>query len=251
MRTLTSILILAIVLGCEPDVIDRGRRDTGVVADSGIGGPLPLSPGMTFVYDATLTYRTGQLGAEQTSKYMLRVTIASVDDQGVEGESSLTFTATGAQTLDDDWQATSDFDLWVARLGPSLRDDTISPVAITEPLTDPPSIPPFPSPPPKQLPQPGSFFIDVRAMDRIGAAFTEAHQDMQPQLVSPDLNATGKWVFSYAGEDPSTIFYLANKRRSMRLEYDPSGWLTRIDETIGDSSTPPSADARLILMSGP
>ena len=249
MRTPTSILILAILWGCEEDIIDPGRRDTGVLADSGIGGPLPLQPGMTFTYDATLTYRSDAV-AEETSKYMLTVTIASVDDQGPEGESSLTFTATGANTLNDDWQATSDFDLWIARLGPSLPTDLVSPGAIDEPLTDPPAIPPFPTPP-KQLPRAGTFFIDVRVLDQIGMLFTEAHQGRQPQLVSPEMSGSGKWVFSYQGEDPTTIYYLSNKHRSMRLEYDPNGWLTRIEETIGNPNTPPSANARLILVSGP
>jgi hypothetical protein len=243
------MLILAILWGCEEDIIDRGRRDTGAINDSGISGPLPLQPGMTFTYDATLTYRSDAV-REETSKYSLTVTIASVDDQGVEGDSSLTFTATGAQTLNDDWQATSDFDLWVARLGPSLPSDRVSTEATTEALTDPPSIPPFPTPP-KQLPREGSFFIDVRAMDRIGAAFVDAHQGQQPLLGPPETSGSNAWVFSYSGEDPSTIFYLANKMRSMRLEYTPSGWLTRIEETIGDSDSPPWANARLILVSGP
>jgi hypothetical protein len=249
MRTLTSIVaMIGLLIGCEKDVIDMRRRDTGVVPDSGIGGPLPLQPGMAFVYQATLTYRSDAV-AEETSLYMLKVTIAAVDDQGPEGDSTLTFTSTGANRLDDDFQATSEFDLWVARLGPSQDTDLIDPTAVTETLTDPPAIPPPPSPPPKRLPQAGSFFIDVRAIDRIGQQFTEAHQSESPQVVPPSPGAES-WTFSYAGMDP-TIFYLTNKMRSMRLEYSESGWLTRIDETIGDPNFPPSANARLMLMSGP
>ena len=251
MHTRTSIIPamgLLFLVGCEGDVIDMRRRDTGVVPDSGIGGPLPLQAGMTFVYQATLTYRSDAV-AEETSLYMLKVRIVSVDDQGPEGDSTLTFTSTGANRLDDDFQLTSEFDLWVARLGPSQDTDLIDPTAVEDALTDPPEIPPPPSPPPKRLPQPGSFFIDVRAFDRIGQAFTEAHQGMQPQVVAP-MSGSESWIFSFQGEDP-TIFYLSNKNRSMRLEYSASGWLTRIDETIGDTTNPPSANARLILMSGP
>ncbi len=248
MRTPTSILILALLWGCEQDVIDKGRRDTGVVPDSGLVGALPLRAGMTFTYAATLTYRSDAV-AEETSLYTLTVHIASVDDQG-PGASSLTFTATGAQTLDDDWQATSDFDLWTSRLGPSLGTDRLSLSAVEDPLSDPPLIPPFPMPP-KALPQPGTFFFDVRAIDAIGAAFVEAHQGQQPQLVNPETAAAGTWAFSYDGPDPTTIYYLANKNRSVRLEYHRDGWLVRLDETVGNSSVPPASHATLILMSGP
>src|SRR5688572_14513770 len=158
MHTLTSIIAmmgLVILVGCEEDVIDMRRRDTGVVPDSGIGGPLPLQPGMTFIYEATLTYRSDAV-AEETSLYMLKVRIASVEDRGSEGDSSLTFTSTGTNRLDDDFQLTSEFDLWVARLGQAQDTDLIDPTAVNDVLSDPPQIPPPPSPPPKRLPQPGS-----------------------------------------------------------------------------------------------
>jgi hypothetical protein len=248
MRTPTPILLVAVLFGCEPDLINMGRRDTGVIPDSGIAGALPLLPGMTFTYRGTLTYRD-ESNREQTSLFDLTVVIASVDDQGVEGESSLEFTATGMNLLDDDFAPSSEFDLWVARLGPTQAEDVMAPVAVHETLFDPPAIAPAPTPP-KQLPRGGAFFIDVRQTDQITGAFSQAHQGQQPQVTPPDMSMAERWVFSFTGEDPS-IFYYSNKKRSVRLEYDRNGWLARLDETISDGEHRPWVDAKLILMAGP
>jgi hypothetical protein len=249
MRTRTFTLL--VLLACDEPVINRPREDAGGPGDSGIDGPLALAPGMVFTYDAILTHRGQAQGMERNSRYTLVVTIGSVDDQGGRGDSTLSFTATGMQTLNDDWDGPTDFDLWVARLGPALVTDAVSADPVTEALTSPPRIPPVPTPP-KRLPRDGTFFLDVRAIDRIRAAFSDAHQGQQPQTVDPGMSGVDRWVFSFAGPDGSIFYYPdPSKTRSIRLEYEPRGFLTRLDETIGDASNPPSANARLTLMSGP
>lgn len=253
MRTHTFIIFMAAapLLGCEEDPINRGRNDAGAPRDSGAKGPLLLEPGMTFTYDAILTFRAQAQGQEENSRYTLTVTIDSVDDQGGEGQSSLAFTATGMRTLSDTWASTTDFDLWIARLGPSHADDVLAGMAVTEDLWDPPVIPPPPSPPPKMLPAPGTFFIDVRQIEQIRADFSMAHQGQRPQSVDPGMSPTETWDFAWSGPDELYFNYPDPTNRDVRLSYDQRGFLVRMDETIGDASNPPSANARLTLTSGP
>lgn len=253
MRTRTFIIFLAAahLFGCEDDPINRGRKDAGALRDSGAKGPLLLEPGMTFTYDAILTFRAEAQGQEENSRYTLTVTIESVDDQGPDGQSTLTFSATGRQTLTDTWAQTTDFDLWIARLGPAHANDVVSSMAVTESLSDPPEIPAPPSQSGKVLPVGGTFFLDVRQIEQIRAAFSMAHQGQRPQTVDPTMSPTDTWDFAWKGPDELYFNYPDPTDRDVRLSYDQRGFLVRMDETIGNASNPPSANARLTLTSGP
>ncbi len=182
------------------------------------------------------------------------LTIDSVDDQQGAAPSTLAFSATGQNMLAQDWSEQVDFDSWVARVGPALRTDMVSASAVTAQLHLPPTLPPAPSPPPKQLPSPLGFFIDVRAINDIRAEFAKVYKDMRPRVVSPEMN-NGRWLFSFEGMDSSIFYYPdAAKYRKVSLEYDPKGFLMRIDEIIGDVNDPqarPRASCRLMLTSGP
>src|SRR5690606_32764591 len=143
-------------------------------------------------------------------------------------DSSLTFSATGMRTLNDTWDPTTDFDLWIARLGPAKPDDVVSSTPVTDGLADPPEIPPPPTP--KMLPAPGTFFLDVRRIDPIRAAFSMAHQGQRPQTVDPTMSPTETWDFAFDGPDAFAYHYPDPTDRSIRLSYDQKGYLVRMDE---------------------
>jgi hypothetical protein len=254
MRIVAALLALALLGGCAcgEDPITMGRADTGVgPPDGGSTNPLQLLPGMTFGYRAILTYRETQLGAEENSQWSMTLRIASTDDKGTGGESTLQFTASNAETMSQGWTPTADYDSWVARLGPALTTDQVSSTAVVDHLANPPQIPARPQNAPKAIPADGTFFLDMRQIDTIRAAFGQAHLSAMPQVVDPSMNA-GKWRFSFMGNDPSIVYYPDRlKTRSIQLEYDPRGFLTRLDETIGDTSMRPSATCRVELVSGP
>lgn len=207
---------------------------------------------MRFTYQGVLTYRGQAQGTERNSLYRITLTIDSVDDQGASGSSALTFHASDPTTDADDWDPTTDFDSWVARLGPALPTDRVSAEPVSRTLDDPPAIPLPPSPPPKQLPASGTFFIDTRAIERIRTAFAGAHAGQNPQFIDADQAVNGLYGFSFDGTDPSVFYYPEGKKiRRVSLEYDPAGFLVRMDEQIGDAASPPSATARLTLEAGP
>jgi hypothetical protein len=238
------------LVACEEDVIVQPRPDSGVQRpDAGAFGPLPLQPGMTFTYLGQCS-RRGSGGAEINSRYTLTLTIRTVDDQG-PGASSLDFAATGQNETGRDWDQTADFDPWVSRLGPAKTIDRVGDAVVTADLSAAPTIPPAPVPPAgKTLPASGTFFLDLRETSALRAAFAEEYAGRQPQVVDPSRDVNGRWVFSLQGADPS-IFYYETKTRRVRLEYDARGFLFRLDETIGDTSRPPSASCILTLTVGP
>lgn len=253
LRLAAAAILGSLLLGCEEDVITQPRPDSGVPPrDGGSAEPLPLEAGMTFTYLGQCTYRGQGAGMERNSQYRLIVTIQSVDDRGAAGPSSLQFTATGENLLGRDWDATADFDLWVARLGPAQASDVVGPGAVTVDLSEVPTIPSPPSPPPKRLPVASSFFLDLRQSAGLQAAFAEAYAGRSPQVVDPERDINGQWVFSTAGRDETIVYYPPPaKTRSVRLAYDPRGFLVRLSETLGDTSTPPAATCFLNLDSGP
>ena len=209
-------------------------------------------PGMTFKYTATLTWRSENIGEERTSQYELNLVINDVTDNGNSGmESTLSFTGSGNQTLNGNWEDTVDFDSWVARLGPALATDTVGAGEVVARLSATPQIPDPPSPPPKVLPQSGTFFMDVRNLDAIRSNFSQTYAGQNPQFVDAEMNA-GRHRFGFSGRDDTIFFYPDRaKMREISIEYDPIGYLVRLDETIGDTSSPPSASCRIVLTEGP
>lgn len=243
-------LLAALVAACSEDAISRPRADSGVSPRDGGGEePLLLTPGMAFTYRAILTYRDAMLGAERNSQYTFTLTIDAANDRGRAGESTVDFSASSFTTTADDWTDTADFDSWVARLGPARRDDRVSAEPVTAHLEEVPVIPP--PPPPKVIPSGGTFFLDMRKIEKIRADFASAYTARSPQVVDPSMNQ-GRWRLSFMGVDDTIFYYPPRaKTRRVQLHYDPRGFLTRMEETIGDSSMAPSADTRLELVSGP
>lgn len=233
--------------GCSDDQISRPRADSGVApGDGGSNDPLALEAGMTFTYRGILTRRGQAQGDEQNSLWTMTVTIDSVTDPGGNGSASLRFHVSDVTTTVDDWDATADFDSWVGRMGPSLRDDAPSTEPVTADLSHGPAIPPPPTP--KALPFAGNWFLDVRDIEAIRAAFVDAHSAMSPQTADPS-GVGGKWRFTISGADQ--IVYYPVKTRTVALSYDPRGFLTNVEETIGDVAMRPSASCRIELTSGP
>lgn len=233
--------------GCSDDQISRPRADSGVApGDGGSSEPLALEAGMTFGYRGILTRRGQAQGDEQNSLWTMTVTIDSVTDPGASGSASLRFHVLDVTSSIDDWDATADFDSWVGRMGPSLRDDAPSAEPITVDLSRGPAIPPPPTP--KVLPSPESWFLDVRDIEAIRAAFVDANATRSPQTADP-TGVGGKWRFSSSG--PDQIVYYPVKTRAVSLSYDPRGFLTNVQEDLGDLNMRPSASCRIELISGP
>lgn len=251
MRRSSLIAAVFLLFGCEDDPITMGRADTGIVqTDGGENGPLTLEPGMTFRYQGVLTARPNAAVGEHNSTWLMTITIDSVSDDG-PGASSVTFSASSPTTMDDDWDATDEFDSWVGRLGPSLAEDIVDGAGVVRRLDSPPAIPAAPQGGNKVLPVAGTFFMDFRGVDQLRADFAQMNADLRPRVGDPSDNS-GRWVFELSGQDQS-VFYYTDKERSVRLEYDPRGFLMRIDESLGDPrrQTPPYATTRITLMSGP
>ena len=139
----------------------------------------------------------------------------------------------------------------MARLGPALATDSVGTTAVVARLSAVPEIPGPPSPPPKVLPQSGTLFIDVRKLDGIRAGFSNTYAGLNPQFIDAEMNG-GLHRFGFSGRDESIFYYPDRaKTRDISIEYDPIGFMRRLDETIGDSSSPPSASCRIVLTEGP
>jgi hypothetical protein len=204
---------------------------------------------MTFTYHAVLKYREQQLNAEEDSQWSLTLKITAASDQGDRGESTIAFAASSPTTMSQGWTPPIDYDSWVGRLGPSLTTDQVSTTAVTAHLSQAPQIPGPPTP--KQLPQSGTFFLDMRQIDAIKSSFAEMYRMQMPQVVAPSMNV-GNWQMSFMGMDSSIQYYpMRLQLRSIMLEYDPRGFLTHLEETIGDTSMRPNAVCRIDLVSGP
>lgn len=252
MRVLAVVCLGA--LGCEEDVINTSRADTGVITqDGGVLEPLALLPGMSFKYTAFVTQRAQDAQTERTTQFELTLTIETVNDTLGVGPSGLTFSAVGRNLAVDDWEATADFDSWIARLGPTLGIDQVGGDDVSVDLSQPPQIPPARSPQGKPLPVNGGFFLDLRATENLRTAFAARYESQQPQIVDPATNPTGmRWRFAFSGADPSIFYYPdAQKTRALALEYDPRGFLVRLEESIGSSERRPHATGRLMLTEGP
>ncbi|MCA9551236.1 MAG: hypothetical protein KC933_14465 [Myxococcales bacterium] len=247
-RAVVLSLLALTVAACEDTQLTQGRADSGVAAsaDAGTDGPLPLEAGMTFTYEGRLTARGVSAGDEKSAVYTLVVHIDSVADRGAAGESTLAFSATGQNLLNQDWTDVWDFSSWVARLGPALQTDLVGAAAVTANLSQVPQLPTRANP--KVLPT-GSFFIDVRRIVDLRVRFAEVYADAHPRVVDPAQNG-GKWLFELEGDDSAIITYDV-QRRKVRIEYDPRGFITRIDETLGELGSGNSGTNTLVLKTGP
>lgn len=245
--TICTALLSTLTVSCADTEIIMDRPDSGtIVTDAGNAGPLALEPGMVFTYQGRLAARAVSQGDEKTALYTLTVTIDSVQDEGLNGASRLTFSATGSNMLNQDWGDVFDFSSWVARLGPGLRGDVVGAAAVNVDLSKIPQLPARRNP--KILPA-GSFFLDMRQVTDLRVRFADVYADSRPRVIDPSQN-NGTWLFEIDGTDPEIITYEV-QRRKVRIEYDPRGFITRIDETLGESGTEPSGSNTLILQSGP
>lgn len=261
MRTLhptSTALLLGGLLGlasaaCEEAQVNQPRPDSGVAGlDAGSLDPLGLTVGMTFRYQGNLTYRAQAAGAEKNARYELTLTITQVDDLRGAAESSVAFSATGTNLQNDDFDATADFDSFVARLGPTQPGDQVGAGAVTAGLWQVPDEPPPPTGGAKALPKASPFFLDLRADEQIRTAFADAHQNEQPQVVDPSQHPSGRYALNYTTRAERFGFnYPEGTPRAIRLEYDPRGFLVRLEEDLGNVSTPPALSGRLILVQGP
>ncbi|MEO1231071.1 MAG: hypothetical protein AAFZ18_19425 [Myxococcota bacterium] len=250
MRLTAWVAIAALFTGCDDDVLNMQRADIGV-RDAGAMDPLGLQAGMTFGYQARLTFRDTGNANEGVATYDLEVAIQSVEDRG-SGQSSVTVTVTGMNTFTQDWTDTRDFDLWVARLGPSRGFDQIDLAPTLVPLDSIPEQPPGEAT--KALPQPGSFFLDVRDIEALRTAWNTTHGSRQPRVVDPQNTMSGRWLFSYDGAvDRDSVFFFPDehRRRGIDLEFDPRGFLVLIREEVGAETGTPQATAEIELVSGP
>jgi len=248
-RVLLPLLLglAALASACDDTEIIMDRPDSGsALTDGGSTGPLALEPGMVFTYQGRLTARAPSLGDEKSAVYTLTVTIVSVDDRGLEGSSRLTFSATGQTDLNQDWTEPYDFSSWVARLGPALNSDAVGAGTVEVDLSEVPKLPERRNP--KVLPT-GNFFIDTRKIVDLRARFTDVYADARPRVVDPDNNQ-GTWLFELDQTDPTIITYEV-PRRKVRIEYDPRGFITRIQEDLGESGTEPTGVNFLTLQTGP
>lgn len=245
-----------VAAGCEDAVLEEGPRDLGLVRDAGSTSPLPLVPGDRFSYSA----RLGHLGEgamdEANAQYTLTYTIVAVEDGGGASPSRLTVAATGTHVSGGaTWTDPIDFDLWVARLGPTRSFDTVDPDPMVTVLDGWPEPPPAPvQGMPKPLPLPGPFFIDVRQMDAIAEELDRLYPERAPRIVSPDLSSDGAWQIELEGPqgpppNERPAFYPDGSTRAVVFRYDRRGFLTGLIETIAPPpGTPgPRGNATLSL----
>ena len=246
-RAALLLVLSAAAAGCEDTGFTMDRPDSGVaLTDGGVTGPLALEPGMTFTYQGRLTARGVSVGDEKSSVYTLTVRIDAVEDRGGAGDSTLTFSATGQNQLNQDWTDVWDYSSWVARLGPALPAEVVGAAAVDVNLAQVPRLPDRTNP--KTLPT-GSFFLDMRQLVALRVRFAEVYADARPRVVDPSQNG-GKWLFEIDGDDPAIITYDLQHRK-VRIEYDPRGFITRIDETLGETGSGNSGTNTLVLQQGP
>jgi|GEM_PF-2681041 len=230
---LTILSAAFVLVGCaEDDNIAKGRADSGLaLLDGGFDEPLALMAGWTFEYQATLTKRQGN--QEQNSAYNLTLTIQSVEDNGAD--STVTVVGSGQNTFQQNWDPTAGIDSWVALIGPANRDDQVSASPIVVDIEKAPTTPS--KRPPKMIPYPGIFFLDMRNIENIRNEFNDLHTETGPSSRAPDPSSNRlDWVLQLSGNDPElSTFPQAVKQRSMTIEYDSRGFLTKINERLGNS----------------
>lgn len=241
------MLILAGTLSlaaCDDDNVAGPRTAFDAGTNVPTGGPLALKAGWRFTYMATLERAFGAQNAAQ-SQYTMTITIDSVDDKGVTGDSTIQISATGSNTNLDRWDPTAGADSWVARHGPAEASDVVSAQPQTARIDEEPQRPPGP-PMAKQIPGKHNFFLDMRSIDQIRAAFNRRHETMGPSSLAPEQHPKGRWRLALTGTDDEIVYY-DNKRRVHELEYDPRGFLVTMRETIGDRGDPTTANGNFIL----
>lgn len=122
----------------------------------------------------------------------------------------------------------------MARLGPSFRGDVVGPDPVVFDLDDPPRGPAFS--PIKVLPKNVLFFLDMRRIEEIRTAFVQENLSLGPGSQSPGEANRPDWLFQLSGTDPSLQIYPPPKNtREVTLQYDPRGFLTEMNERLGDS----------------
>jgi hypothetical protein len=191
---------------------------------------------MRFVYRGQLNYRTrAQGGDSRDAIYDLSVLITAVDDRGALGESTVTITATGARSFQQNWDPSAGVHSWVAGAGPCNDGDQVSAAPTVVALTQAPVEPPLP--PQKRLPLDQLFFLDLRRAESLRTAFFDRHTGLGPRFVPPSNDPGGRWVLGLDGDDPTMDFYPDGaKHRTLSLAYDPRGFLVEIRETLGTTA---------------
>jgi hypothetical protein len=243
-----GVLVLWAGACTEDDALGKGRADSGLISrDAGFNAPLALQVGWTFSYRATLTKRQGN--QEQNSAYDINFTITAVDDNGPQ--STITVAASGANTFQQNWEQTAGIDSWVALIGPANREDQVSAAPTIFDIEKPPTTPS--KRPPKTLPHPGIFFLDMRNIENIRNSFNELYVNTGPSSRAPDPSSQRiDWVLQLSGMDEElSTFPSAANQREMTIEYDTRGFLTKMNERLGDSfdTLNPNGNYTLTLVS--
>ena len=233
---------------CDEDSITAGPPDLGLTADAGSSTGLPLRVGDRFEYTALLTYTDQSVTDDISASYDLTLIIVAVDDQGSQGPSSVTVTASGSNLVNESWTLVHDVDVWGAQLGPTLATDGVQGAAQAVALDGAPDKPGLP----KTLPSLETFFIDVRDIETLRTEWNTTHANRNPQVLTPDTTGS-TWDLRYEGTDSTIVYFSADaKRRRISLVYDERGYLRSLSEDVGDlTQTAPRATVRLTLKNPP
>ncbi len=231
---LRFLVILSALVACEEDVTSKPRADSGVGELDAATSGLELTPGMSFIYSAQLHFRSG--GSEKDATYTLELTIQSVEDRG-KTASKATIVGSGATTFVNDFDPTAGYDSWIARLGPVDATESVGSAPVSVELSKAPEMPRFP----KQLPDPGPFFVDMRASAELRSDFVEVNAALGPSAIDPENHPSGLWVLGLDGVDPDMEYYDPGANlRHLSLEYDPRGFLSHAEERLGDATGHPN-----------
>lgn len=207
---------------------------------------LPLQPGDRFTYTGQISRRESSSVERQTS-FRLEWEVVSVEDNLDRAPTILTLQASGESTgggaSPDPWRGlVDDFDSWVARMAPTSPDDSVDTNTVRLSLTDAPRIPPPPTQQmPKVLPQPETFFLDVRRLESIRADWLD-----RDGTEFMDQGADG---FILRQDGPAPLNFHDVGERQITLSYSANGVLQRVDERLGPLQPGPSqAQTRAVMV---
>lgn len=204
---------------------------------------LPLQAGEVFVYRATL--RREEDANFRQAAYRLEAEILNVEDNLDQAPARLTLQATG-RSLDAGggpaWRAVvDDFDTWVGRMGPTLPNESVDPAAVSVTLDGAPEIPPPPAVGmPKDLPQLGPFFIDVRRFDAVATAWSNQAEDADRSASGTGrlpMDGAPDRAFQLRSSGPAPLGYHDTPQRTVTLVYDADGALFEVSEEVGGEQT--------------
>jgi len=124
-------------------------------------------------------------------------------------------------------------------LGPSQVTDAVASQPTTLALEGAPSRPQ----PPKTIPAPSTYFVDLRFLGEL--------QDEWARRGNPDIDARdGELRLGASFIDTSLRFHEDNELVILTLEYDDRGVLTGMTERIGDSTMTPTSFMTLDCIEG-